>query len=51
MVESACKENGFKFEEFEELVQSQVENMSAQRRTTLWSSFDDILDRIKIEEG
>ncbi len=50
MVKSVCEENGFKFEEFEELVKFQVDHMGSQHRGRLWANFDDILDRIKIEK-
>lgn len=50
MIKDACKENGLLFAEFEELVQSEVEQTGKQRRAGLWDSFDDILDRIMDDE-
>jgi hypothetical protein len=50
MVKKACKDSGFIFAEFEELVEAEVTQMGKQRRAGLWDAFDDILDRIKIEE-
>ncbi|SDG08962.1 hypothetical protein [Sulfitobacter delicatus] len=50
MIKRACKENGLMFAEFEELVQSEVEQTGKQRRAGLWDSFDDILDRIQVDE-
>ena len=50
MIKCACKENGLHFSEFQELVQAEVEQTGKQRRAGLWDSFDDILDRIQIED-
>lgn len=50
MIKGTCKENGLLFAEFEELVQAEVEQTGKQRRAGLWDSFDDILDRIQIDE-
>jgi len=50
MVEDACKANGLHFAEFEELVQTEVEQTGKKRRVGLGDIFDDILDRIEIEE-
>ena len=50
MIKNACKENGLIFAEFEELVQAEVEQTGKQRRAGLWDSFDDILDRIQVED-
>jgi hypothetical protein len=50
MIKQTCKENGLIFAEFEELVQAEVEQTGKQRRAGLWDSFDDILDRIQVEE-
>lgn len=50
MIKAACKESGLLFAEFEELVQSEVEQTGKQRRAGLWDSFDDILDRIQLDE-
>lgn len=50
MIKAACKESGLFFAEFEELVQSEVEQTGKQRRAGLWDSFDDILDRIQLDE-
>jgi hypothetical protein len=50
MIKKTCKENGLIFAEFEELVQAEVEQTGKQRRAGLWDSFDDILDRIQVEE-
>ncbi|ETW10756.1 hypothetical protein ATO8_20514 [Roseivivax marinus] len=51
MIKEACKANGMHFAEFEELVQSEVEQTGKQRRAGLWDSFDDILDRIQVDEN
>ncbi|MFC0200140.1 hypothetical protein [Paracoccus rhizosphaerae] len=50
MIKEACKSNGMLFAEFEELVQVEVEQTGKQRRAGLWDSFDDILDRIQMDE-
>lgn len=50
MIKRSCKENGMYFAEFEELVQTEVEQTGKQRRAGLWDSFDDILDRIQVDE-
>lgn len=50
MVRQACIAKGFSFSEFQELVQAEVEQIGEKRRTALFDSFDDILDRIKIDE-
>ena len=50
MIKESCKANNMLFAEFEELVQAEVEQTGKQRRAGLWDSFDDILDRIQIDE-
>jgi len=50
MIKDACKANGMLFAEFEELVQAEVEQTGKQRRPGLRDSFDDILDRIQVDE-
>lgn len=50
MIKDACKESGLLFAEFQELVQVEVEQTGKMRRAGLWDSFDDILDRIQVEE-
>ena len=50
MIKEACKANGLLFAEFQELVQAEVEQTGKQRRAGLWDSFDDILDRIQVDE-
>ena len=50
MIKDACKANGMLYAEFEELVQAEVEQTRKQRRAGLWESFDDILDRIQVDE-
>lgn len=50
MIKEACKANGLLFAEFQELVQAEVEQTGKQRRAGLWDSFDDILDRIQLED-
>lgn len=50
MIQKACKEHGINFAEFEELVQAEVEQTGKQRRAGLWDSFDDILDRIQLDD-
>ena len=50
MIRNACKQSSILFAEFEELVQAEVDHTGKQRRTGLWDSFDDILDRIQTEE-
>lgn len=50
MIKDACKANAMLFAEFEELVQAEVEQTGKQRRAGLWDSFDDILDRIQVDE-
>ena len=50
MIRKTCKENNMGFSELEELVQAEVEQTGKQRRAGLWDSFDDILDRIQVDE-
>jgi hypothetical protein len=50
MIKQACKNFGLLFAEFEELVQAEVEQTGKQRRAGLWDAFDDILDRIQVDE-
>jgi hypothetical protein len=50
MIKETCKTNGLLFAEFQELVQAEVEQTGKQRRAGLWDSFDDILDRIQVED-
>lgn len=50
MIKEACKAHGIRFAEFEELIQAEVEQTGKQRRAGLWDSFDDILDRIQVED-
>jgi hypothetical protein len=50
MIKDACKASGLLFSEFVELVQEEVEQTGKQRRAGLWDSFDDILDRIQVDE-
>ena len=50
MVKETCRSNGLLFAEFQELVQAEVEQTGKQRRAGLWDSFDDILDRIQVDD-
>ena len=50
LIREICEERRFLFTAFEELVRAEVEQTGRQRRTRLWSHFDDILDRIGIED-
>lgn len=50
MVKATCKKNNLLFSEFEELVQAEVEQTGKKRRAGLRDSFDDILDRIQVED-
>lgn len=50
MIKDACRANGLHFAEFVELVQAEVEQTGKLRRAGLWDSFDDILDRIQVDE-
>lgn len=50
MVRETCRSNRLMFAEFQELVQAEVEQTGKQRRAGLWDSFDDILDRIQIDD-
>jgi len=50
MIEDACKANDMLFGAFEELVQVEVDETGRKRRHGLWDSFDDILDRIQVDE-
>ncbi len=50
MIKRACKDNGMLFAEFEELVQVEVAQAGKKRRHGLHDSFDDILDRIQVDE-
>ncbi len=50
MIKKACKNNQMHFVEFKELVKAEVQQVGKQRRAGLWDDFDDILDRIQIED-
>ena len=50
MIREACKQNGVNFAEFEELVQTEVELTGRKNRKGIWDSFNDILDRIQVDE-
>ena len=50
MIRKTCKSHDMLLDEFEELVQVEVEQTGKQRRAGLWDSFDDILDRIQVDE-
>lgn len=50
LVANSCRANDFEFAVFEELVEAQVTSSVNIRRRELFARFDDILDRIKIEE-
>lgn len=50
LVKHSCKKHGLHYSEFMELVAAVVEQSGKQRRKGLWDNFDDILDRIKLEE-
>ena len=50
MVEDFCREKGFNFAVFEELIEAEVSQSGKQKKKGLWGDFDDILDRIKIED-
>jgi len=50
MIKETCKSNKLLFAEFQELVQAEVEQTGKQRRAGLWDSFDDILDRIQVDD-
>lgn len=50
MIKKACNTEGLRFPEFQELVQAEVKQIGKKRRAGLWDSFDDILDRIEIDD-
>ena len=50
MIKDPCKATGMLFAESEALVQAEVEQTGKQRRAALWDSFDDILDRIQVDD-
>jgi len=50
MIKEACKASGLHYAEFVELVHAEVEQTGKQRRAGLWDSFDDILDRIQVDD-
>ena len=50
MIKEACRSRDLRFAEFEELVQTEMEQIGKIRRAGLWDAFDDILDRIQIED-
>jgi len=51
LVADSCKANNLEFAVFEELVKAQVTSNVNFRRRKLFDSFDDILERIQIEEA
>ncbi len=50
LVKDACKASGLLFSEFQELVQAEIEQTGKQRKKGLWDDFDDILDRIQVDD-
>lgn len=50
MVKFECQENKFSFTEFVELVSAEISQTGKMRKAGLWTDFDDILDRILVEE-
>ncbi len=50
MVEKFCRENGFDFSAFEELIKAEIEQSGKQKKKGLWDDFDNILDHIKIDD-
>ena len=50
MIKDVCKSNGMRFAEFEDLVHAEAEQTGKQHKKGLWDAFDDILDRIQIED-
>jgi len=50
MIKAACEEKELGFAEFTELVDLEVEQTGRKRRAGLSDSFDDILDRIEVED-
>jgi hypothetical protein len=50
LVRDACKTSGILFFEFQELVQAEIEQTGKQRKKGLWDDFDDILDRIQVDD-
>jgi len=51
LVTKFCAANNLEFVEFEALVKAQVTSNVNFRRRDLFAKFDDILDRIQIEEA
>jgi len=56
LVTDSCKANNFVFAEFEKLVEAQITSdvnfpQPDARRRELFARFDDILDRIEIEDA
>ena len=49
MVKRLCMKYEFVFEVFEELIQAEI-NQDGGNRYRLWQDFDDILDRIMMED-
>jgi hypothetical protein len=50
LVRDACWANNILFPEFQELVQAEIEQTGKQRKKGLWDDFDDILDRIQVDD-
>jgi len=50
LIEKACKEKGFVYAGFEELIEAIIEQMGRRRRAGLPQQFDAILDEIREEE-
>ena len=50
MIKDVCKSNSMHFAEFEDLVHAEAEQTGKQHKKGLWDAFDDILDRIQIED-
>lgn len=51
LVRKICRKNKIGLPEFEELVAVEVDQVGKQRKKGLWEAFDDILDRINLEES
>ncbi len=50
LIEDACRDKGLRFAEFQELINAEIEQTGKQRKSGMWDSFDDILDRIQMDD-
>ena len=51
LVRERCLANGFDIDDMEELVDAELEQVGKRRKAGLWDKFDDILDRMDLDQN